>query len=170
LGNKERRSRGVQGDAHRRGRRWEAAGIRRGAASGASTEAANLGWRRAAALQGLTRGGGWRWSCSFALRTTLRRRPGPDASLGGERRAARSSAARTVRRRHKAAQEQGVRGGGLGAAQLNRRAAFPCWARTPGRTSAGLRRSPGGGRRRMGLDGLRAGCGGAGLAMRAGVG
>jgi hypothetical protein len=85
------------------------------------------------------------------------------------RRTARSGAARTVRRRHKVAQEHG-RAWGLGAAQLNRRAALPCWARTPGRTSAGLRRSPGGGRRRMGLDGLCAGCGGAGLAMRAGVG
>jgi hypothetical protein len=83
--------------------------------------------------------------------------------------AARSGTARTVRRRHKAAQEQG-RTWGLAAAQLNRRAALPCLARTPGRTSVGLRRSSGGGRHRMGLDGLRAGYNGAGLAMRAGVG
>jgi hypothetical protein len=83
--------------------------------------------------------------------------------------AARSGTARTVRRRHKAAQEQG-RTWGLAAAQLNRRAALPCLARTPGRTSSGLRQSPGGGRRRMGLDGLHTGCGGAGLAMRAGMG
>jgi hypothetical protein len=61
-----------------------------------------------------------RWSCSFALWTSLRRRPGPDASLGGEpkrwRRAARTSAARTVRRRRKAAHGAGAREGAQGGA------------------------------------------------------
>jgi hypothetical protein len=46
--------------------------------------AADSGRTRAAALQGLTREGGWRWSCSLALWTCLRRRLAPDASLGSE--------------------------------------------------------------------------------------
>jgi hypothetical protein len=107
--------------------------------------------------------GGWPWwpartSRRCGVPVSLRRR-GWLAGVqlvgeqGGGRNCRAAAASACGRRRLK---EQG-RARGLRTAQLNRHADLSCSARTPRRGDVGLRRSPGGGRRRMGLDGLRAG-------------
>jgi hypothetical protein len=52
-----------------------------GAAGGAG---GRLGVDTGGSAAGVDSRRGWRWSCSLALWTSLRRRPAPDASLGGE--------------------------------------------------------------------------------------